>query len=213
MLYARAIDEAEVRLKELRQEERERLGLAALAIGVSIAATEFFPSLTAPLFIGGLAIGALGVRALWRRWDLLERLAGEADAYVIPEVFSYASREATMGRRHSFAALIRRTLRDPGVGLEARVVAVADDLEALASELDDDGLSLDPASAVATMRLLSDVAQSPLLNPALPTEDLRARLLHIRTGFRPRRLAALSGQSLDRGGDPLARPSRRRDAT
>jgi hypothetical protein len=133
----------------------------------------------------------LGVRALWRRWDLLERLAGERDAYVISEVLAYASREATMERRYSFAALIRHRLGDASSTFDARVHAVADELEMLASELEDGELALDPASAVACMRLLSDCAQSPLLNPALPPEDLRSRVRQIRSGFRPRRLSAV----------------------
>jgi hypothetical protein len=141
-----------------------------------------------PLFLGGLAVAALGIRALWRRWDLVERLAGERDAYVIPEVKTYASREATMERRHNFAALIRNQLPQPVLPVRVRIAAVAEELEALACELDDAALELDPASAVACMRLLSDVAESPLLNPALPPEELRSRVRQIRYGFNPRRL-------------------------
>jgi len=40
------------------------------------------------------------------------------------------------------------------------------------------------------MRLLSDVVTSPLLNSALPPEDLRSRVVQIRSGFKARRLAA-----------------------
>ena len=58
-------------------------------------------------FIGGLVIGALGVRALWRRWDLVERLSGDPDAYIITEVLEFATREATMERRQALATLIR----------------------------------------------------------------------------------------------------------
>ena len=90
-----------------------------------------------------------------------------------------------MDRRHSFAALIRGRLGDATTTDDARVLAAADDLQALARELDDDKLSLDPASAVACMRLLSDVSRSPLLIRALPTEDLRARIRQIRCGFQP----------------------------
>ena len=177
---ARAVDEAASRLRELRREEREDLGLAALALGFALTATQLRPTLALPLFIGGLGVGALGLRALWRHWDLLERLAGERDAYVIPEVRSRASVEATLERRSSLAALIRSRLREP---VEARIVAAAAELEALAAELDDDELALDPACAVACMRLLSDLAASPLLNPQLPPEDLRSRVRQIRLGF------------------------------
>jgi len=181
-MYARAIDDASVRLRELRHEEWEELGVAALALGLAIAATQFRPALAVPLFLGGLVVGALGVRALWRRWDLLERLSGEREAYVISEVLAFASREASMERRHSFAALIRSRLTAP---VDVQVIAAAEELRALASELDDGEVALDPACAVACMRLLTDLTESPLLNPALPPEELRSRIRQIRSGFGP----------------------------
>ena len=182
-MYARAVDQADARLRDLRLEERGELGLAAAALAASVVATEVFPALVAPLFIGGLFVGALGARAMWRRWDLLERLSGDRDAHVIDEVRAFALREATLDRRRSFAALIRSRLFEATLAGEARVLAVADDLEALAVDLEDGDLALDPAAAVACMRLLSDVARSPLLNRELPAEDLRARVLQIRCGF------------------------------
>lgn len=185
-MYARAVDQADARLRELRQDERGQLALAAVALAASVVATEMLPALVAPVFIGGLFVGMLGVRAMWRRWDLLERLSGERDAHVISEVRAFASREATMERRHSFAALVRSRLREASRTSDARLPAVADELEALASELEDDDLTLEPASAVACMRLLSDLPGSPLLNRALPTEDLRSRVRQIRSGFTPR---------------------------
>ena len=189
-MYERAVDEAATRLRELRHEEWQDLGLAALALGLAVVVAEVRPALALPLFVGGLVVGALGVRALWRRWDLLDRLAGERDAYVISDVLAYASRETTMDHRRSFAALIRSTVRQPGPAFQARVDAAAEELEALASELEDEELALDPACAVACRRLLSDLVVSPLLNPVLPPEDLRSRVLQIRLGFTTRRLAA-----------------------
>jgi hypothetical protein len=62
---------------------------------------------------------------------------------------------------------------------------VADELDALAAELEDDGLALDPVAAVACVRLLSDLPASPLLNPAAPVSDLRSRIRQIRSGFAP----------------------------
>jgi len=184
-VYARAVEQADARLQDLRHEERGELGVAAAALAAAIVATELAPSLAVPLFVGGVVVGAMGARAIWRRWDLLERLAGERDAHAIAEVRAFASREATMDRRHSFAALLRGRLGDSAATGDTRVLAAADELQALARELDDDELSLDPASAVACMRLLSDVSRSPLLNRTLPTEDLRSRVRQIRCGFRP----------------------------
>ena len=157
--------------------------LAAVALAASLVSTEVLPELTAPLFIGGLVVGLLGLRTLWRRWDLLERLSGERDAHVISEVRALAVREATMERRECFAALIRIKVREAELRSDARVLVVADELEALASELENPELTLEAAAGVACARLLSDVARSPLLNPALPAEDLRSRVRQIRSGL------------------------------
>jgi hypothetical protein len=189
-MYARRVDEASEQLRELRHEEWGALGLGALALGLAVTAAELRPALAMPLFLGGLVVGGLGMRALLRRSELVERLAGERDAYAIPEVLAWASREATMERRQRYAALLRDTLVRPGLLYEARVLAAAEELEALASELDDEELELEPACAVACKRLLSDVFESPLLNSALPPQDLRSRIVQIRTGFKLRQLAA-----------------------
>ena len=99
-MYARAIEEAEARLRELRHERSLDLSLAALVTALALVATGVLPDLAGPLFVGGLYAWALGIRALFRHWDLLDRLADEPDAHVIPEVAAYASRQATMDRRH-----------------------------------------------------------------------------------------------------------------
>jgi hypothetical protein len=188
-MHARAVDDASLRLRELRREEWEDLGLAALAMALALAATEARPALALPLFLGGVGVGALGLRALWRRWDLLDRLTREPGAYTIPEVLACAAREATLERRHDFAELIRGELTQTRLGFGERVLLAADELEALASALEDDELALDPACAVACMRLVSDVAESPLLNPTRPQEELRSRVRQIHSGFEPSRAA------------------------
>ncbi len=189
-MFARAVDDAAMHLRELRHEEWAGFGLAALAIGLSLAATQVHPALALPLFLGGVVVGTLGTRAFWRRWALLDQLADERDAYVIPDVVAHASRETTMDRRRTFAAFIRAAVRGPAAGCEQRVRAAARDLYALALELEDEELALDPACAVACARLLSDPALSPLINPMLPPDDLRSRVFQIRGGFTGRRPAA-----------------------
>jgi hypothetical protein len=184
-VYARAVEHADSRLRELRDDERAQLAVAGAALAASVIATQVHEAFALSLFVGGLVVGALGARAMWRRWDLLERLSGERDAHVISEVRSFASREATMDRRRSFAGLIRANLRAATFAADTRVLAVADDLGALASELEDEDLALDPAAAVACMRLLSDPSVSPLLNVAFAPEDLRSRVLQIRAGLVP----------------------------
>ena len=194
-MYARAVEEGAAKLRALRHEKWEDLGLGAVAIALAVAATQVWPELALPLFIGGVAVGAKGVRAAWRRWDLVDRLADKVDAYVIPEVLAYASRHASMERRRTFANFVRSRL----LASDVRIAAVAQELEALATELEDDSLDLDPAAAVATMRLLSE-PESPLLDRAAATEELRCRVRRIRSGFKPRPLRSGSDSTQAAGG-------------
>ena len=183
-MYARTVDEAAVRLRELRHEEWERIGVALAAMTLALAAAQAHHPLTMPLFLGGLVVGALGVRTFWRRWDLVDRLSGEPDAHAIAEILDYASREATLERRTDYAVSIRRRLRD-GSLFDTRLERVADELDGLACELEDSGLTLDPACAVACRRLVTDPAESALFDQAVSAEELLASIRRIRFGFRP----------------------------
>jgi hypothetical protein len=194
-MYARAVEEGAARLRALRHEEWEDLGLGAVTIALAVAATQVWPELALPLFVGGIAVGAKGVRAAWRRGDLVDRLADYVDAHVIPEVLAYASRHTLMERRRTFASFVRSRLLTG----DERVAAVAQDLEALASELEDDSLALDPVAAVACMRLLSE-PDSPLLARSAPTDELRSRVLQVRSGFKPQPLPSGSDRSQTAGG-------------
>ena len=130
------------------------------------------------------------MRALWRRWDLVDRLAGERDAYVISEVLEYAARETTMERRRTAALAIRRTLEEPGVVGEPPGRLLAAELEALAEELDDEALVVDPATAVACTRLLADLAELRAMGSRTSADALRWRVRRIRSGFDAHGLAA-----------------------
>jgi len=182
-MYTRAVQEAETRLVELRNEEVQRVALSGVALCASLAATAVYEPLVIPLFVGGVALGALGIGALWRHWDLLDRLADERDAYSIPAVRAYAARDARMDRRLGHAAHIRSWIEQPS-RLDARIAEFADDLEALAHELEDDDLELEPAPAIACRRLVTDPMASPLLNETLPRDDVRRAIAEIRAGFR-----------------------------
>jgi hypothetical protein len=184
-MYARALEDAETRLVELHHDEVQRMALSVVTLGGSLAATVVYEPLVLPLFLGGLALGVLGMGAIWRHWDLLDRLADDGDAYTIPAVQAYAARDARMDRRQCNAAHIRSWLAGPVLAGDARIVDYADALEELARELDDDGLELDPACAIACRRLLTDPQVSPLLNEALPADDLGSWIVRIRRGFRP----------------------------
>jgi hypothetical protein len=60
---------------------------------------------------------------------------------------------------------------------------VYEELLALARDLDDDELDLDPVSAVDCARLVNDPVESPLLNSNFPLEELVDRARHVRAGF------------------------------
>jgi hypothetical protein len=196
MMYARAVDEAGSRLRELHRRQWEDLGLGAVALVLALAAAHVRPALAVPLLVGALGVGALGLRALWRRWDLVDRLAEERDAYAIPEVLAYARREASLERRRCVAASIRTRL---AAGGPCAAGPVAAELEALASDLEDVGLALEPACAVACRRLVSDAHPPP--------EDVRALVRRIRGGFTP-----LSGGAAFPSTTLLLAPRRPRDA-
>lgn len=185
-MYAWEVDRATIELHGLRQEEWVNAALAALAFGLALGASELAPGVALPLLVGGLTATFLAVRAFWRRWDLLDRLALDRDAYRIPEVRLRADRSATMENRHVLAGSIRRLLEPPGYPRAARVRANAEGLEALARELEDPTLSLEPACAVACTQLLIEATVSPLFNEALPADDAGARVRQIRAGFERR---------------------------
>ncbi len=183
-MYARAVDDAGSRLRELRHEEWSEFGLGALAIGFALLATQTKPEFAIPLFVGGLVVAVRGAIAAWRRWEIIDGLAAEPDAYVIAEVREHALAEATIDRRRLYAAYIRYVLRTSGAG--AFGVATRE-LEALVSELEDPNLTLDPACGVACARLVSDPAGSPLSRAGgLSPEELRFRVRRIRSGLAPR---------------------------
>jgi hypothetical protein len=175
-VHTHALIEAETRLAELRRDELQQLGLGALALGASLAMTAAYEPLVAPLFVGGMAMWLLGIRSLWRRWDLVDRLADDRDAYVISAVSAYAARDARMDRRHANAASLRFWASQPDVTEDLG------ELEQLARDLDDADLDLSPASAIVCRRLLTDPTVSPLLNASL-AGNLHDTIVEIERGF------------------------------
>lgn len=180
---ARTVDDAASRLRELRREEWSDLALGAAAVCAALVTTQIRPGFALPLLLGGFFVVARGLIAEWRRWNLVDELAGEHDAYAIDEIQTHASREATIERRRMFAASIRSALRVEG---EQRLRTALPDLERLAAELEDDGLVLDLACAVACARLANDPYRSPLLDRSSTPDEVRFQVRHIRGGFAPR---------------------------
>ena len=190
-MYARAVDDAGARLRELRHEEWEKLGLAALDPRAgrhrNAGSTFCRAAAHARRFRRrgsgrSSSLASVGSRRPTRRGTRRVRDPRSPEVRVAGGHDGEALRH---GRR------IRGWLGEPdGGSLEARIRPAAAELEALASELTDGGLELDPACAVACRRLLSDLGESPLLNAARPPEELRSRVRQIRAGFRPCRPAA-----------------------
>ncbi|HEY7693446.1 MAG TPA: hypothetical protein VH816_14000 [Gaiellaceae bacterium] len=184
-MTARAIDEAGDRLRKLRQDEWSELGLGGVAMGLALTASVLHPPLALPLVAGAFALLGLGLRALVLRWELFDRLLLDPDAYAISEVHRRAQELASTRSRRELARSLRLRLEVvPGYPIRPRVAAVSADLAALERELDDETLALDPWCAARCEQLLTSVADSPLLNEALPAEDLLARINQIREGFR-----------------------------
>lgn len=181
-MYRRAVQEAETELHELRHDEQQRIAVSAVALGASLVCTAIFPPLAVPLFVGGLAVGGLGVSAAWRHWDLVDRLADDDDAHRIREVRAYAAREARMDRRRLHAELLRARASSS----DARVADLVDELDGLAAALEDADLSLEPGSAMACRRFVTEPAVSPLLDETSSQEDIRRAVARIRSGFRRR---------------------------
>lgn len=182
-MVARAVEDADRRLHDLRREEWEDGAVAALGFALAITASTVRPSFALPLLIGGVVLAGRALVAAFRRRDLLDQLVVERDAYAIPEVRARAEREADMGNRVWLSRCICSRLE---LGENPRVAANAEQLTLLAEELVDPNLDLDPACAVACSMLVLDPLWSPLNNSSLPAEDVRSRLVQIRAGFHPR---------------------------
>jgi hypothetical protein len=183
-MTARRVEEAGDRLRRLRQDEWSELALAGLAMSLALGAAALHPPLAVPFLIGAIALTGLGVRAFFLRWELFDDLLLDPDAYAISEVRRAAAKAASMKNRREVARLVRNRLAPvPGYPVRTRIVEVSDDLAELSRELEDETLTLEPWCAVRCEQLVTSVTDSPLLNDALPEEDLRSRINQIRSGF------------------------------
>ncbi len=182
-MVAREVEWAAGELRTFTVGLWEHFGLGVVSFGLALAATQLYPAFALPFLAGGILSLGLGVRDAARRCELIDRLVLDRDAHRIPAVRSRAAQAATMERRRQLATSIRALLDHPELVGGGRVHAVAPELAQLASELDDEELALDPASAVRCARLVGEVTESPLRNPLAPIEDARAGIQAIRIGF------------------------------
>jgi hypothetical protein len=181
---ARSIEEAG---RELGLGCWEAFADAALAFVAGALAVLFGSRAALALAIAAFAF-ALALVAAARRYLLVERLALDPDAYVIGAVRRYGRRLTSRRTRERLSRSLRSLVAEPWrcgfCTVPGRVAAFAADLEQLACELEDAECEVEPVSAAGCLRLLSDGGESPLLNPAVPVEDLRAALLRIQCGIR-----------------------------
>jgi hypothetical protein len=64
------------------------------ALGLALAASQTLSELVLPLLVAFIGAVLLALRVFWRRWELLDRLLLDRDAYAIPEVRARAGRMA-----------------------------------------------------------------------------------------------------------------------
>jgi hypothetical protein len=185
---ARSVEEASRQLEQRRWEELANAALAVAASALAALGVLFGSRLVLALAIGAACAFALALVAAVRRYLLIERLALDRDAYVIAAVYRYGCRLTSRRTRQRLSRSLRSLVAEPwrrwSCIVPGRVAAFATDLEQLARELEDADCEVEPVSAAGCMRLLTDGAESPLLNPTVSTEDLRAALLRIRDGIR-----------------------------
>ena len=177
-MTARQVEEASIRLRELRLEYAEDLALAAAAAGFALGATQVSPVLAVPLLVGALGLGALGIRAFVRRALLVEDLAADEDAYGIDSVRRYAARIASMEGRRQLAFVIRT---DPS----ERLAAARTELDTLAALLEDERTPIEPHDFVALDRWIHDPAGT-FRDESIPAVELRSRLRRILLDLDPK---------------------------
>jgi hypothetical protein len=191
-MTARQLEFARTHLKHRQARAREYVAVAVACAVLAPAATPFALPLGLALMIGAAAAvcGAL-INARARRNEIA-RLALDPSTYALAEVRGYGHRLVEPAEREKLAAWLRELVRDestPGaMFLSERVSEHARQLELLARELTSPGLEIHPASAAACLHMLTDAAESPLYNPALPSHELGLMIERIRRGMTASRL-------------------------
>jgi hypothetical protein len=144
-------------------------------------------ALSAALCAGAVLEGLLAAQAAFGRREVVSRLALQPAAYALPEVAAYGRHAAEPTQRARLAAWLSEVAADAhgahSLYLVDRVALVAHELQALARELGSPRRSVQPVSAVACRRLLTNMIDSPLYNPGLPVDELYAALHRIRAGI------------------------------
>ena len=185
-MNARDVEMAAMKLETFRHHAVRCLIAGAAVLAIGIGAAPFSLSFAIAMAAGAL-LELSAALALWlRRRERIGRLALEPAAYVIPAVARFGHGLCGLSERRQLAASIRSLVgeRQPlDVHLVVRASRFAGQLEALAHELAAPAAQIEPATVVACRRLVTRPVESPLYNPNLTDEDLRALLLRLRAGI------------------------------
>ena len=192
-MTARELEEAQA---EIRRRRRSALDCVLAAVGAAALAPALLTLSGALAVSAAIGAGLLVLRAAFamvRRRGLLERLVLESGALVIPEVRTFAARLVAPSSRTRLAHSIRSMVRDafrPASRLHClflvdRVAVYARELEAIARDLSSPSIRVEPASVARCHWLLTNAAENPLYDRALPSEQLGAILRTIRSGMVP----------------------------
>jgi hypothetical protein len=173
-------------LARTRQFFLHSLVLAALTVVAAGAAAIWLPTATFPLAVLGGIEFVVVMGAHYAERDLIQRLALDPAASLIPEIQKYHTRLGGQPARDRLAASINSLIADTRlpytICLADRVALVEDELRLLARELATPEIPVQSRSLVTCARLLSHGVESPLFNPGVPIEQLHTTLFRIRIG-------------------------------
>jgi hypothetical protein len=182
----RAAELAAESIHRTRQFFLHALTLAALTLAAAAAAAIWLRIATFPLAVLATIQLVVVMGAYYGRRDLIQRLALEPEASLVPAVQRYHEGLVKQPARDRLAASINSLIADArlpyAVCLSDRVALVEDQLRLLARELATPEIPVQPRSLVVCHRLLTHGVESALFNPGVPVEQLQATLLRIRFG-------------------------------
>jgi hypothetical protein len=173
-MNARAVQQLEARLDELRRVGNARLATAAAAALLAAPAHVLDPPLSFGLGAGAFVLAVLSVRALAERGELIDTAVADPDAIVIRAVRARAERIGSAEERARAAQTLRRLALSEYA--HPRVASATDELLELANALSYS--ELEPTVAVQCVRFVEGV-DSPLYDPAADALDVRARIRHL----------------------------------
>ncbi len=186
-MNARDVDTAAAQIESWRHRVRHCVIASVVVAAVATAAVPFSSSFAIALAVGVILQLSLGGMLWLFRRERIEKLALDPAAYAIPAVARFGARVSAPCARRQLARSIHALVHERGHSLELHLVVRAasytSQLETLARELASPSTRVEPAIAVACRRLITRPVESPLYNPNLPEEDLRALLLRIRAGI------------------------------